>query len=302
MPDQTLKTYFIAWSSTIGELKHLDLGGKLAWHWLGALWLTALPALWLAGRADGRARGTLLLIFVMLGLTMWQLRWGYFLALAVAISLPWQLGILRRPLLGSTLGFLAMLPIAWAWSPMLLPDEKARMRHAQNAAIQTELRNLSALIKGPFIAPWWYSPQIAYWSGQPGVAGTSHQSLAGIVDSARFFLTDSPEEAARILRERKVGYVVLHDVPIDGASPNQYPAVNNAAALLGQPVNPKALGTQLANHPKLTPPFLKLIPLEERGLVLKMHRRNEDGTLAPTSVQLYEPQLLQLYEVLPEKL
>lgn len=302
LPDKTLKTYFIAWSSTIGELRHLDFFGPLLWQWLGVLWLTAFPALWVAGRIDSRARGLLLLVVVMLALTVWQLRWGYFLALAVAVSLPWQLGVLRRPALAWALGALAMLPVIWGWSATLSPAQDDRDRRALNAVVQGELRNLSALIKGPFLAPWWMSPQVAYWSGQPGVAGTSHQSLSGIVDSARFYLSEDPAEAARILRERGVRYVVLHDIPVIATSPAQYPAVNNAAAILAKNVPPAALGTRLADHPKLAPPFLRLVSLEERGLVLQMHRRTKDGALKPTTVEFYEPQLLQLYEVLPDKL
>ncbi len=301
LPDRTLKTFFTAWSSAIGELKHLDFKVGV-WHWFGVLWLTAAPSLWFAGRMDRRARGLLLLVAVMLALTTWQVRWGYFLALAIAVSLPWQLGVLRRPALGWALGPLAMLPFAWAWSAILLPGDEIRERRAINSAMQDELRNLSALIKGPFLAPWWLSPQIAYWSGQPGIAGTSHQSLAGIVDSARFYLGEDPAEAARILREHGVRYVVLHDIPVADTSPAQYPAVNNAAIILGVDVNPKALGTSLANHPKITPPFLRLVSLEDRGLVLKLQRRKEGGALEKTTVEFYETQMLQLYEVLPEKL
>ena len=39
----------------------------------------------------------------------------------------------------------------------------------------------------PLLAPWGLSPSISYWSGQPAVAGSSHESLSGIAASARFF-------------------------------------------------------------------------------------------------------------------
>ena len=39
-----------------------------------------------------------------------------------------------------------------------------------------------------FLAPWWLSPALAYWSRQPGVAGSSHQACRARWKRARFFL------------------------------------------------------------------------------------------------------------------
>src|SRR5260221_10377820 len=63
----------------------------------------------------------------------------------------------------------------------------------------------------PFLAPWWLSPAVAYWSGQPGVAGSSHESLPGIVASARFFLASDAAAAERIARELGVKWIVTDD-------------------------------------------------------------------------------------------
>jgi hypothetical protein len=63
----------------------------------------------------------------------------------------------------------------------------------------------------PFLAPWWLSPALAYWSGQPGVTGSSHEGLPGIVDSARFYLAREPIAAAQILEKRRLAYVVVDE-------------------------------------------------------------------------------------------
>lgn len=306
LPDQTLRQYFLAWSSGIGELKHLDLTGTLVWKWLGLFWITAPVLLWFAGRLDARARGILPLFVVMLALTMWQLRWGYFIALAIAISMPWQLAALRSVWLGWLTACVAMAPLLWGWSDMLNPDQGKRAGKEEDNAIAEEFRNLSLMMRSPerqpFLAPWWFSPQIAYWSGQPGVAGTSHQSLAGTVDSARFFMTPDPKEAAAILKERGVRWVVIHDLPIANTSPSQYPAVNNSAVILGRPLVAESMGWLLAENPRRAPAYLRYVTPQERGLVLDLARKNEGGSLEQTTVRIFNNQFLKLYEVIPNKL
>jgi hypothetical protein len=191
---------------------------------------------------------------------------------------------------------------------MLHPDEKTREKHAYQQTMQEYSRDIAGMMRSPerrpFLAPWWLSPQIAYWSGQPGIAGTSHQSLAGIVDSARFFLAENESAAAKILRARGVRYVVVHDIPIDDGkthdediNPHQYPAVNNAALILGLPLPATPLGYRLAEHPRLAPPFLRQVTMEERGLVIDLSRGNPAGTL-----QFNKPQYLQFFVVRTDRL
>jgi hypothetical protein len=76
----------------------------------------------------------------------------------------------------------------------------------------------------PFLAVWWLSPALAYWSGQPAVAGSGHEGIQGIVDSARFFLSTDPLLAREILRMRRVRTVVASD---------SARAVENASQILG---------------------------------------------------------------------
>ncbi|MFM8790505.1 MAG: hypothetical protein ACKOEI_11785, partial [Chthoniobacterales bacterium] len=52
---------------------------------------------------------------------------------------------------------------------------------------------------------------LARLSGQPMVGGTSHQSLPGTTDTARFFLSEDDNGAESLLRQRMVRYVVSDD-------------------------------------------------------------------------------------------
>jgi hypothetical protein len=78
------------------------------------------------------------------------------------------------------------------------------------------LRQMAETIRaeggGVFLAPWWHSPALAYWSGAAGVAGSSHESIGGIVDSSRFYLApENGQESGRVLAERGVRWVVADD-------------------------------------------------------------------------------------------
>ena len=78
-----------------------------------------------------------------------------------------------------------------------------------------QLAQISRAIDEPggIMAPWWLSPGLLYFSGQPIVSGSSHCGISGIVASAKFFSTTSWAEAEHILRERQVRWVVVWDDP-----------------------------------------------------------------------------------------
>ncbi len=305
-PDPALRDRLIAWSRTIGELKVMNPRGALPWYWFGVFWVSAPILLVLGWRKDRRALALLGLVVVMIVLTVWQRRWGYFSALAVAISIPWQLASLRRTWLGWLAGFAALIPLAFEWADRLHPPldvrEGREETQARNRAEQEGLRSIALLMrapeKRPFLAVWWQSPQLAYWSRQPGVAGTSHQSFSGIYDTARFFLSDSEEEETRILRDHGVRYVVIHDLAVQD-DPRKYPSVINSAAITGTVAPLEPLGFRLADSPRKTPPWLRFVDPDERGLVLGIGRR-EGGTVTATDLKFYLPQFLLLYEVLPD--
>jgi len=135
---------------------------------------------------------------------------------------------------------LSLWPIAREWDELWFPDaetsearylDRSERINARLAALR--MRSDEVL---PFVAPWWLSPSISYWSGQPAVAGTGHEGIAGILDTARFFLTEDPKEAREILERRKVKLVVAGD-------PSR--AVKNSMDILGKPSPRKPLAEQL---------------------------------------------------------
>ena len=305
LPDAALRERLVAWSRTIGELKSMDITRPLPWLWFGVFWASSPVLLWLAKRADRRSIGILALVLVTIALTVWQRRWGYFSALAVAMSIPWQLGALRSVPVGWLFGLAALLPMGKEWRDRLHPPLDVREQRdetkARDRAVQVELRRIAMLMrspeKRPFLSVWWECPRLAYWSGQPGVAGTSHQSFPGIYDSARFFLSENDDAAAAIVKERGVRFVIIHDLAVDNDS-RKYPAVINSANITGEDAPAAPLAFRLAESPRKTPPWLRFVPPDERGLVLGIGRR-EAGTVTETNLKFYVPQFLQLYEVLP---
>jgi hypothetical protein len=152
-------------------------------------------------------------------LTLWQLRWGYFLALAFALSLPWQFAALRRAWIAWPVFLLALWPLAQDWDEKLFPadhpeldlETKRSLLRLEAVRLREVAEKMRSPDRRPFLAPWWLSPALAYWSGQPGVAGSSHESLPGIVASARFFLARDAAEAERIARELGVKWIVTDD-------------------------------------------------------------------------------------------
>ncbi len=84
------------------------------------------------------------------------------------------------------------------------------------------------------MAPWWLSPGLLYFSGQPIVAGSSHCGISGIVASARFFNAVSWSEAEAMLKERRVRWIVAAD-----DTRYQYPLLNTSRRILGLPFYPE---------------------------------------------------------------
>lgn len=268
LPDESVRTYFAAWSHSIGELGHLDPRDSLLWRWCG--WAVAIApitlgvAIWRrakAGRASGVAHPAyrpaaflLGLLLVTFGLTCWQLRWGYFFVLVFAMSLPWQLAVARRAWIAWPVFLLLLYPVAQDWDARLFPDEEAERARATQRAERAALRETVAAIaadpNGAFLAPWWQSPAIAYWTRRPGVAGSSHQSLSGIVDTARFFLAEHPAEAAAILKKRRVTWVLADDAER---------MFTTSAAILSIEPPATPFGTILAESPRNVPAFLREI-------------------------------------------
>ena len=314
VPSTELRESFVRWSGTIGELRHLNPTEPLLWQWLGLLVLVTPVLLCLAGRED-RCAFVLLAGFALLfALTVWQRRWGYFLALIFAMSLPWQLRAFRSTWIAWIAFALGLWPMGKSWGPALadllrgekesLVLDRGKEDQVWRQMAQARLRTMALKMKdGPraaFIAPWWMSPQIAYWSGQPGVAGTSHQSLPGTLDSARFFLSTDWSEAAEILRRRQVGWVLADDASFDVAHRERLLAVSNSEILLGTRAPEEPLALILAQHPRQVPPFLREVKPQELGLVVELTPKDAND---PNShgIQIVASQLHRLYRVEFEK-
>lgn len=251
--------YFAAWTRQIGELRGVAPWSAVLYAWTG-LGLLAAPVLLFLHGEEGRsvARANLFLLLVVFLLTCWQVRWGYFLPLVYALSLPWQLGSVpaRWRAVAAGLLLLGLWPTLNEWSGRLAPTPAAADNLAEQRAESTQLREVATFIAratalnpseddpplAAILAPWWLSPPLAYWSGQPAVAGSSHEALPGTVDVARFLLCTDAAQAADILRRRRVRWVVAYEPSrIQGTS----------ADLLGvQPAPPKFMDLVLFRGPR----------------------------------------------------
>ena len=263
--DPSLRNYFANWSATIGEMmglnnmgmdeKGLNVFSALLYRWVG-FGLLVSPLLLIARLRD--TKRTLLLLALLIttfAFTMLEVRWGYFFALIYAMSLPWQLSLFKRKWLVWTLFLLSLWPVAGQWDYWLFDDQYA-MVCAARLNDQFQLRQVARFIghnaPGGILAPWWWSPQLVYWSGQPAVAGSSHESLAGIVDTARFFSSTDPKAAEAICNQRNVETVVIG---------NPGSIVDESVQILGQPRPQKdnTMADILWEKPSSAPIFLHLV-------------------------------------------
>ena len=246
--------HFAAWAKNIGELRHGT--PAILFSWTG--WMLAASPLLLAWQF-WKTREPLCLLWIALilataGLTFEHLRWGYFLALFFGMSLPWALAAFRWKWL-ACLAFVASLwPVAGEWDRMLYPNDEAFNARVEGVADAIALRDTALSLRGlpvrGVVAPWWFSPAIVWWGGQPCVGGTSHQSLPGIVDSSEVYLATDVKNAKEILARRKAGYLIAYE-----------PAriISNAAQILEIPAPAGTLAERLYNNPHTDDGTFKLI-------------------------------------------
>jgi hypothetical protein len=146
---------------------------------------------------------------------------------------------------------LSMFPVLRDWDERLWPNEARLADRVERRIESAQIRDLALSLRSaevhPFLAPWWLSPSIAYWSGQPGVAGSSHESLNGIEETARFFLSENLQEARAILEKRHVAWVFAYDFDR---------VAQNSAAILNEPLPREPLSRVLDRTPIHAPPFL----------------------------------------------
>jgi len=250
-PDATVREFFPRWAALLGELQGATPAAMFTWTG----WLLVLAPLLLAWdyfrRRDPLALIVLTLLVVVTALTGWQARWNAWQAAVFCLALPWMLTPLRRSWIIWTVFLASLWPVAWAWDARIspTPGEKARAQEKiiESVLLEQTARFLETQTRGGVLAPWWISPALARLSGQPMVGGTSHQSLPGSVDTARFFLSDDDSVAASQLSLRRVKYVVT-DAPER--------VIATSAALLGVPAPPQPLIVRLASGRDI-PDFLQ---------------------------------------------
>jgi hypothetical protein len=249
-PEGEVREYFGRWGSQIGELQPASLTALSGWlGWFGVI--LPLVLIWGAWAHKDRvflASGVLLVILFALSFS--AARWGYFAALAGAILLPSGLALIRPRWLVWPLLLVSLWPLAGVWDKQIFPDSEASRARAEARRENILLRETAMALRGippgdPVLAPWWTSPALAYWSGHPFVAGSSHQSLPGTVASARFYLSETDDEALSILSERNVAFVVSDD-------PSRI--VQNSISLLGMEAPLLEMATRLQRLPP--PDFL----------------------------------------------
>ena len=243
------------WLGTIGELRPVALINRIWLQWAGYLILLIPVLVWLGYRRRTRPPPfVLLLLLLTFLLTIWQARWGYFFAGLFALTLAGVIESIASPAAIWIAFALSLWPVLDEWDKRMWPNEVELVRRVSQRREAVELRamavNMISSDRHGFLAPWWLSPPIAYWSGQPGVAGSSHEGFAGIRASAAFFLTSAPSSGRDILAENGVDWVLVCDS--DGL-------VANSAAILGVQPPARPLGLTLDRTATQAPSFLTLV-------------------------------------------
>ncbi len=254
--------FFKNWLRAIGELAHVSPANPIWLRWAGYLILVAPFLIWFGlwqrkskSTNQSKSETTPLFIVVLLVatylLTIWQARWAYFFLLIFAIALPALLEPIKSRAAVWIAFILSIFPILRDWDARLWPNEAEFARRIEQRNESIQLRELAINMRSsetrPFLAPWWLSPAIAYWSEQPGVAGSSHESLPGIEQSTRFFLSQDWQTARKILEDRRVAWVVAYDFER---------VARNSSAVLGLPLPQDAVCFVMERTPAQVPRFL----------------------------------------------
>ena len=193
------------WMGTIGELQN----GGFKWLPQYGLAVYLLPLLLFVFRKQKcwqYPETSILLISTAISfvLAVFQLRWGYFFAVTSMYSL---FLILPGDFKSSGWNFLRVLhfiPIViWNMAEVRMiapPDNLVEIRK-----VAGQIRTTDQSI----MAPWWFSPALLYYSGAPIIASSSHESIEGIVDSAKYFTSRSFPEAESLLKKHQAGWVLV---------------------------------------------------------------------------------------------
>lgn len=207
-PEIDLQTlpYLTRWFREIGELAHT---GPLRFtFWFGG-WIWALPIILFFGCRFYRPQRRPLILLASLtvlltALSFWHMRWGSLLAASCCLfTVPFLMGLPGR----------FWQPVVWFFLsvPVFVYYVHAfDVSNRRAAYSDADLRLIARAIgsEGGVLAPWWISPPLLYFSGAPIVASSSHESIAGNIDAARFFADPDWRNCREILDRRKVRWVV----------------------------------------------------------------------------------------------
>jgi hypothetical protein len=220
----------VRWLSTIAEVQPIGFSGFIQQMTSLSFVLIVPLVSWRLLRqvGDRRTDWLLMVLTVLLAILMFvQKRWVYYANLAelLLIARYYQLS----PRRWTRLLVVAFFLFSIAYDNVVQIQERS---HAPAAQPSLELAEIARSIDGPggIMAPWWLSPGLLYFSGQPIVSGSSHCGISGIVASAKFFTATDWSYAESILRERKVRWIVIWDDPV-----YEYPVLNSSRGILGLP-------------------------------------------------------------------
>jgi hypothetical protein len=256
---------FKNWSRTIGELRSVSPFAPIWFRWTGWL-LIAVPVLvwWSYRKRAGPPIWVSGLLVATYLLTVWQARWAYFFVSLLVIALPELLEPIKSRLIPWAIFLVSIFPILRDWDEKLWPNELEFGRRMEQRRENVDLRQLAITLQSaethPFLAMWWLSPAICYWSQQPAVAGSSHESLVGILESARFFAASDWRQARVILENRKVSWVIAYDAGRTAES---------CASILGEPPPQHAVCYVLDRAPAQAPPFLAFAAQNSAGKLFR---------------------------------
>jgi hypothetical protein len=224
------RQYALNWLGTIAEVQPISLESFIQQMTCLSFVLIVPLVSWRLLRqvGDHRTDWLIILLTILLAFLMFvQKRWVYYANLAELILIVryYQLA----PRRWSRLLVAAFFLFGIAYDNIAQIQERA---HAPAAQPSLELAQIAASINEPggIMAPWWLSPGLLYFSGQPIVSGSSHCGISGIVASAKFFTATNWSDAENILRERQVRWIVVWDDTV-----YEYPVLNSSRGILGLP-------------------------------------------------------------------
>jgi hypothetical protein len=206
-PPRELDAYLVRWLGTIAEVRTMSWISATV-YFSPALWLLPLFIFRYLQLGPHKIEDWLLclLCLALTAVGFSQTRWLYFAGFVLLLLVAgWcereKIVWLRRVVLAGIIYGL-LWGIDYDFDKMELNEAKPT----------PQLRRIAMCIDGPggILAPWWQSPTLLYYSGQPIVAGSSHMTLPGIVDTARYFTTTSWLEADEILQRRRVRWVMVY--------------------------------------------------------------------------------------------